>query len=182
MRTPVFELHILPMIRATDREHMRNMFGEEFDLWDYQALKDSIGRVLGSLERGMPPPETGGPWPVEWILLLHRWKSTGFKRLKLATGRYEVVLPGADIVELQATASVPGPVGEAGWRGWLQLEAATESSRTYVFYLEPPDEPESGSGEELLVSEQFAGGRIQKLFVRDKGGLHELTIPANPKG
>jgi hypothetical protein len=177
MRTPIFELHILPMFRATDREHMRNMFGEEFDLWDYQALKNSIERVLGSLERSMPPAETGGPWPVEWILLLHRWKSTGFKRLKLATGRYEV-LTGADVVELQATTSLPGP----GWRGWLQLDAGTESSRTYVFYLEPPDEPESGSGEELLVSEQFARGGIQKLFVRDDGGLQELAIPATPEG
>jgi hypothetical protein len=38
MRIPVFELHILPMIRAIDREHMRFAF----DLWDYDQLVQHV--------------------------------------------------------------------------------------------------------------------------------------------
>ena len=171
MRTPVFELHIRPMFRAIDREHMRNMFGDQFDLWDYDVLKDSIDRVLGSLERGMPPDDKGGPWPPEWMLLLHRWKATGFKRLRPGRGDYEVFRTG-DVIELAATFTLPAPQ----WAGWLELESATEDRRTYALYFEPPDEPGEGTGEEFTVSEQFSG--VQRLFVRDEHGLRELTIPS----
>ncbi len=63
MRTPVFELHIQPMIRAMDRAHMRNLAGDDFDLWDYDFVSSSAERIMARLELDMPTMETGGPWP-----------------------------------------------------------------------------------------------------------------------
>src|SRR5205085_4963935 len=67
MRRPVFELHIVPMIRAMDRAHMLGVRG---DLWDYDFHIQFAERILASLDGGllMPTPETGGPWPPEWVL------------------------------------------------------------------------------------------------------------------
>lgn len=173
MRTPVFELHIKPMFRATDREHMQHMFGEDFDLWNYDTVVEFADRIVDSLEQSMPPDDTGGPWPPEWILLFQRWRLSGFKRLELGSGSYEV-LRTEDVAELLATFTLPGP----GWSGWLQLESRTQTSRTYVLYFESPDEPEDGMGEEVTDSEQFDAPGIQTLFIRDKDGLKELAIPS----
>jgi hypothetical protein len=170
MRTPVFELHVRPMFRSVDREHMLNIL-EEFDLWSYDVVKSSIDDILDSVENGRMPPEgKGGPWPGEWIQLLRRWKETGFKRLDLGQGTYEVFSSDGEI-ELVANFTLPAP----GWAGWIQLESSTETTRTYVVYFEPPDVPEEGAGEDIVVSEQFSG--VQKLFLRDRDGLRELPIP-----
>ncbi|HEX2053958.1 MAG TPA: hypothetical protein VHJ78_09580 [Actinomycetota bacterium] len=173
MRTPVFELHIRPMFRSIDREHMMNLFGDWFDLWSCDVLQEHIDRVIESLEAdfGMPPVGKGGPWPPEWIALLRRWKQTGFKRLKLGSGSYEVFRT-EDVVELVASFTLPAP----GWAGWLELESRTEDSRTYALYFEEPDEPQEGSGEQVDVSEQFTG--VDKLFVRDAQGLSQVEIPS----
>jgi hypothetical protein len=171
MRTPVFELHIKPMIRAIDREHMKNIIGDHFDLWDYEVLKEYSEQVLESLERWMPPDDKGGPWPDEWKQLIKRWADTGFKRLDLGKGAYEVSR-SEDLIELVARFTVPGP----GWAGWLELETMTEDSRTYVLYFERPDYESAGTGEDTVVSEQFSG--VSRLFLRDREGTHTLTIPA----
>jgi hypothetical protein len=174
MRTPVFELHIRPMFRATDREHMQRMFGDEFDLWDYETVKGSIDNIIDSIElKSMPPDDSGGPWPPEWILLLHRWKLSGFKRLQLGAGKYELVRSG-EFTEVVVRFTLPAP----GWRGWLQLETGTESARTYVLYFEAPDEPETGAGEEVVDSDQFTTAGIQKVVIKDADGLRELPVPA----
>ncbi len=172
MRTPVFELHIRPMFRATDREHMQHIFGEDFDLWNYDSVVEFADRILDSLEQSMPPDDTGGPSPVEWLLLFQRWRLAGFKRLELGTATYEV-LRTEDVAELAATFMLPAP----GWSGWLQLEEVTDSSRTYILYFEPPDEPEGGLGEEVTDFEQFNVPGLDKLFIHDAGGVRELAIP-----
>jgi hypothetical protein len=43
MRTPVFELHIRPLFRMTDHEHMR----VQVDLWDYDQVAANAERILG---------------------------------------------------------------------------------------------------------------------------------------
>ena len=56
MRPPIFELHILPMIRAIDREHM--LFA--FDLWDYDQLVQHAEQIADRLMGNMPPATDGG--------------------------------------------------------------------------------------------------------------------------
>ncbi|HEU4868219.1 MAG TPA: hypothetical protein VFV09_10880 [Actinomycetota bacterium] len=177
MRTPVFELHIRPMFRATDREHMQHLFGEDFDLWNYDAVVEFADRILDSLEQSMPPDDTGGPWPVEWVLLFQRWRLAGFKRLELGKGTYEV-LRTEDVADLVATFTLPAP----GWSGWLQLESVSDTSRTYILYLEAPDDPEGGLAEEVTDSEQFDVPGLEKLFIHDKDGVKQLAIPQTPDG
>lgn len=70
MRTPVFELHIRPLFRMTDHEHMR----VQVDLWDYDQVTNNAERILGHLKAEddrplMPPLGSGGPWPEEWVRL-----------------------------------------------------------------------------------------------------------------
>src|SRR5215210_895221 len=112
MRTPVFELHILPMIRATDREHM----AFAFDLWDYDQLVENADQFAARVAVDMPPDENGGPWPDEWVQLFRRWMTTGFKRLELGVAQY-TWSQTSNVVSVQATGTYPA----AGYKGWLQI-------------------------------------------------------------
>src|SRR2546430_450000 len=88
---PVFELHIRPLFRSLDREHM----DFALNLWHYPdgPGADPIGHftlILNRLKASapdvvMPPPHAGGPWPQEWIDLFQRWLAAGAPRLSLAT-------------------------------------------------------------------------------------------------
>ena len=80
MRTPFFEIHIRPMFRLTDRDHM----SFAFDLHDYDAVAQNADDILQRLESDMPPRVASGPWPEEWIALYKRWIDTGKKRLSQA--------------------------------------------------------------------------------------------------
>jgi hypothetical protein len=172
-RTPVFELHILPMIRAMDRAHMQQFFGDEFDLWSYDFLHDNAERVLDRLSLDMPTPETGGPWPQEWIDLFRRWTVSGFKHLQLGTAEYEIVRKD-DAVELLASGTFPA----GGYIGWLQLESVTDAARSYVLYFESPDTPTADPAESFSKGEQWvAGATPQSIFVRDATGTTKLAVP-----
>jgi hypothetical protein len=61
MRTPVFELHIRPLFRMTDHEHMR----VQVDLWDYDQVANNAERILGHLkaEDDRPLAVAGGAQP-----------------------------------------------------------------------------------------------------------------------
>lgn len=155
---------------------MRQFFGDTFDLWDYDVVSSRADRILARLELDMPTSDTGGPWPPEWILLFQRWMTTGFKRLSLGRAEYTVLRQNT-VVELQASGTFP----TSGFRGWLQLETETETSRTYVLYFEPPDTAESGPGEGFFVSEQHVVTSDEALFVRDANGLTELAVPPAPR-
>jgi hypothetical protein len=172
-RTPVFELHILPMIRAMDRAHMQQFFGDGFDLWSYDFLRENAERVLDRLNLDMPTPETGGLWPQEWIDLFRRWTVSGFKHLQLGTAEYEVVRTD-DVVELLASGTFPA----SGYLGWLQLELVTDAARSYVLYFESPDTPTADPAESFFVGEQWvAGATPQSVFVRDATGTRKLAVP-----
>jgi hypothetical protein len=165
MRTPVFELHVLPLFRATDREHM----SFALDLWDYDQVVDRADQILGRLEfESMPTADSGGPWPEEWIQLFRRWKDTGFKRLELGTAQYTFTL-GQTIV-IEAAGTFPA----AGYRGWLQIETETGTSKTYVLYFEPPDDPAAGSGEAFTLAEFYSGSDTQSVFIHDSTGVHQI--------
>jgi hypothetical protein len=183
MRTPVFELHILPMIRATDREHMVQYTG--IDLWNYDQLVEHaavVERRLG-VSKDMPPDETGGPWPDEWVQLFSRWRTSGCKRLELGTAEYTFGETGTPpTVAVQATGTYPA----AGFNGWLQIEAETHAEKIYVLYFEPPDPdaPVGGIAEpfDFVAEYDVIAGlpERRKIFIRDKEGLqqiHPLPLP-----
>ena len=166
MRTPVYELHIRPMFRATDREHMRYTL----DLWAYESVVANADDIIGRLETAadMPPAALGGPWPQEWIDLFRRWKDAGFKRLELGTAQFTVTR-SATTVTVKATGTFPA----AGYAGWLQLESETETTKTYAWYFEPPDAPEAGTGEEFEFKERYNSSDNRTLFIHDSTGVHQ---------
>ena len=45
-RPPVFELHIRPMFRLLDREHMLTLFGAGVDLWDLEPVWQLRNKIL----------------------------------------------------------------------------------------------------------------------------------------
>jgi hypothetical protein len=168
MRTPVFQLHILPLFRATDREHMRSEKG--LDMWDYDQVRTQADDILDCL-RGkgplMPPSTHGGPWPDEWVQLFQRWKDTGFKRLELGTAQC-TFNQGAK--EILATGAFPA----AGYVGWLQIETETDTSRTYVLYFEPPDAAVAGMAKSFSLNEPYDGPDTQLIYIHDSTGTHQI--------
>jgi len=168
MRTPVFELHIRPLFRATDRAHMR----VQIDLSDYDQIVDNADRLLLHLkgERDhalMPPLHSGGPWPEEWVRLFQRWMETGFKRLELGSANYSFDQTASTIV---ATGAFPS----AGYAGWLQIETETETARTYVLYFEPPDAAVAGGAQPFSLEELYEGPETQSIDVHDSTGVHHV--------
>lgn len=79
MNRPVsFALHIRPLMRERDIEHM--MF--RFDLSKHEDVKANSAAILDRLKGNgnlMPPANDGGPWPNEWIDLFERWIQEGHK-------------------------------------------------------------------------------------------------------
>ena len=77
LRHPVFELHIRPMFRLLDREHMLTFVEPGFDLWELERVwemrNDILVRLRGEGSQNMPGAAVGGPWPPEWIDLFERW-------------------------------------------------------------------------------------------------------------
>lgn len=168
MRTPVFELHIRPLFRTTDRAHMR----VQIDLSDYDRIVDNAARLLLHLkgERNhalMPPLNSGGPWPDEWVRLFQRWMETGFKRLELGTAQFSF---DATANLILATGTFPA----AGYTGWLQIESETDAARTYVLYFEAPDAAVAGTAETFSLEELYEGRDAQSIDVLDSTGVHHL--------
>jgi hypothetical protein len=167
MRTPVFQLHILPMFRATDRQHMV----WKLDLWDYDEVRNNADSILSYLKgesKLMPPVENGGPWPDEWVQLFQRWKDTGFKRLELGTAARCTFDQGDKAI--LATGTYPA----AGYQGWLQIETETDSSRTYVLYFEPPDAAVASGAASFDLTEFYDGPDTQSIYVHDSTGVRQI--------
>ncbi|MFJ9948683.1 hypothetical protein [Kitasatospora sp. NPDC091207] len=166
MRTPVFELHIRPMFRATDHEHMTFAV----DLWDYDSVVANADNILSRLDgAGMPPDDEGGPWPEEWIALFRRWNDSGHKRLQLGTATF-AFSAGATTVTVTATGTFPA----AGFSGWLQLENETDTAKTYVLSYEAPDAPVPGTPAAFTLKERYRATDTRSVFVRDSTGVQQL--------
>ena len=70
-----FRLHIRPLFRDLDIEHMLPI---GIDLGSYEQVRDRSARVFGALQgKTMPPANADGPWPDEWIALFSRWIDEG---------------------------------------------------------------------------------------------------------
>jgi len=173
MVTPRFELHILPLFRALDREHMLS----RFDVSSYNDVVQNADALLGRLSSDMPPPSSGGPWPGEWVDLFRRWKETGFKRLELGTAAtLSLSRVGSKFVIL-----AEGHYPAAGYRGWLHLLDGGRSEREYVLYFDAPDTPKAGTAQQFSIRERYATSDMRRVVVRDAVGEHilvETTAPA----
>lgn len=164
MGAPVFELHIRPLFRAVDRDHMTFAV----DLSDYDAVKASANEILARLETDMPPEDSGGPWPIECVELFRRWTTTGFRRLELGTGDCAVKAT-ATVITLTATGTFPG----AGYRGWLDIESETDTAKTYVLWFEPPEAATDAPAETFSLRERYRADN-RSLFVHDATGVQQL--------
>jgi hypothetical protein len=114
-RKPVFELHIRPLFRLLDRQHM--LF--KLDLWDYDAVKAHSAEILRKVKgpdpnsggTTMPTKETGGAWPSEWVSVFDRWIQGGYRRLSLGTASDLKLLDHTEdlgIFDLGCRTDVPG--------------------------------------------------------------------------
>lgn len=171
MKAPRFELHIRPLFRALDREHMLSMF----DLWRYEDVASHVDSILNRVGADMPTLATGGPWPEEWVALLQRWRNEGLKRLELGVATYSLSRVGAKFI-LSAQGTYPA----GGYRGWLELEEGNTTERRYKLYFDAPDTADGNSGQSFTFRERYAATDTRKVVVQDSSGDHEVkeSVPA----
>jgi hypothetical protein len=183
-RLPVFQLHIQPMFRLLDREHMLTLFGPGVDLWDLDAVWQLRNKILVRLrletDSNMPGLDVGGPWPPEWIDLFERWTQNPTEddighHLVLAStaGPYRLEAVSTERRLLRATVLAPSP----GCRAWLSLDSVTPGQRAYTTYLEPAMPAQPAAETNLEIAEEFVKGGATTVLVRDAGGSHQLTLP-----
>ena len=167
MRPPYFEIHIRPMFRLTDRDHMTFAV----DLHDYDSVAENADHILQRLEGGdMPPPGASGPWPPEWVALFKRWIDTGKQRLQLGAPQWAIAASAA-AVTITATGTYPAP----NFAGWIQLESETDATKTYVLYLEPPEAAGAGDPEAFTLKERYRAADTRTVFVRASTGVTQLN-------
>jgi len=169
-RTPRFETHIRPMFRRIDRDHMRATL-RPIDLWDYHQVASQACGILARLRQNMPPTESGGPWPPEWIGLFERWIDAGCPRLDLGEATYRVEPITSTVWTLTATVSNPGP----GYAAWLERAWEPSSMHEFVLYREPA----GGAGSAVFdVTEDFEDlGGAGAVVVHDASGTHRIPYP-----
>lgn len=171
-RPPVFELHIRPMMRLLDREHMRTWV-QIADLWDLDQVWELRTEILTRVRDvgDMPGSRYGGPWPDEWISLFERWAATGTDtqpghHLLLATpaGDYRVQSLGGGKRRLMVTVTAPS----AGCHAWFELDAVRPTELEYTLWLEPPY-PERGAPDPQPTQavENFVQGNATQLVIND---------------
>jgi hypothetical protein len=142
VRPAMFELHIRPMFRTLDREHM----SFTLNLWQYfdapaprqlQFYQLILNR-LKAPDPGvvMPPPNEGGPWPAEWIALFERWINEGMRRLDRATVDTTRLSAARDPASQSVSITGQGTKPSAGYVVWI--ERSYDPNRMYAEYL--PDE------------------------------------------
>lgn len=182
-RPPVFELHIRPMFRLLDREHMRTLIHPGFDLWELERVwemrNDILVRLRGEGLQNMPGLKVGGPWPAEWIDLFERWTQSPTAddighHLVLAQpdGPYQLEPASGDKRRLRAKVIAPS----AGCRAWFALDSITSGQREYTLYLEPALPAQPAGERPLEALELFEKGDATKLLIHDAAGAHELPV------
>lgn len=179
-RVPVFELHIRPMFRVLDREHMAKWV-ELLDLWDVDAVWQRRKKILIKVRdvQDMPGTRYGGPWPPEWVQIFERWMATGSDtepghHLVLATaqGDYQIESLGDGKRRLSVKVSAP----TAGCRTWLELESLNGTERVYTLYLEPAYPKEDPQPTTIDAREVFRKGSSTIIVIHDAAGRHEIGL------
>jgi hypothetical protein len=162
-----YELHIRPMFRLIDRDHM--LFA--FDLHDYQAVKDNASSILSRLRVDMPPASLGGPWPAEWIGVFERWITEGFGRLEFAQNTsYRTEQVGSN-TRLIAEGTFPSD----GYKCWFDRLPAL--GRQYTCYWQGPDTQQPPHQTPFVAADRFkTDPTLASVVVFDAQGSHTVPI------
>ncbi len=178
-RFPVFELHVLPMFRLIDRQHMQRV-QSDLDLMDYDSVKknaDNIKNFIDGEHPSMPPKAAGGPWPSEWRAVFVRWIAGGHRRLSLGTGKdYKLAVGAGHTHQLTCTVAVPNAQDAAAWLDVVDANPAATTYRLYVFAGEtvpPPADTKNLSLRERVDAAAAPNG----VTVIDAAGSHRVTEP-----
>ena len=181
-RKPVFEMHIRPLFRLLDRQHM--ILNSGLDLWDYDAVKRKSDQILikvkGTGDTTMPTKDTGGAWPPEWVSLFDRWIQGGFRRLSLGTAR-DLRLTDLEIGEfdLFCRTDVPATNGDDSV-AWFESESVPGTAMTaYRLYVLPGEDLSTPPSTVVRNCRERLHGPIpqQGITVIDAVGTHTV-LPA----
>jgi hypothetical protein len=173
-RPVLWELHIQPMFRLVDRDHMLLLSSSQrrIDLFDYDQVvaRCRTGVFQQWLKGHMPPVNVGGPWPEEWLALFDRWVSEGYRRLDTAAAEYSAGVNGGSVL-LIATGEKPADEDEV----WFERLSSAESPREYALVREAIGTTSDPS--DFTVRERFvAAPGVTIVVVHDANGRHEVTI------
>jgi hypothetical protein len=182
-RAPVFELHIKPMFRLLDRQHMLRV-KHDLDLWDYESAKTFGPRILqkvGGPNPTMPTQDTGGPWPSEWVGLFNRWVQGGFRRLSLATAKsLKLADQGGGRFMLSCKADVPATNDDDSF-AWFEPELLPGSTTVaYRLCLLPGEDLSAPPATVETQCQERVDGPIPPdgITVIDAAGTHKVTFPS----
>ena len=177
---PVFELHIRPMFRLLDRQHMLRI-RHDLDLWDYDAVKTFASRILqkvGGANPTMPTPDTGGAWPSEWVTLFGRWADGGFKRLSLGTAKnLRLADQGSGRFMLSCSTDVPATDDDDSF-AWFDSEGAPDAATYRLVVLAGDDLSQPPSTVTVSCRERVDGPLpATGVTVIDAAGTHTVNLP-----
>ncbi|WP_373413917.1 hypothetical protein [Ensifer aridi] len=170
--TPYFELHIRPMFRPIDREHMRS----RFDLWNYDAVKSNAANILTAVNQpaafAMPTKAFGGPWPQGWVDVFQKWVNLGCPRLALSKGTYDVDRLADASVRLSVSVSLTNGAEDA----WIDKGTSAQGTAEYTVYLRPaPNGEVKPPRTHNMVEELTSDVTIVALV--DVDGRQEFPVP-----
>jgi hypothetical protein len=184
-RTLYFELHIRPLMREIDRQHMIGI-APTLDLWSYDSLaapdpdsgilwRERVRDAVADSDplSYMPPSTSGGPWPEEWLALYKRWLDEGAKRLPFATMTSAIVTKAGNAFRLRVTGSKTG----ANYAVWLDTQPGRATPPVYELYEQPPEPNAPAPGVSFDVSEFFDSGGAKTVRLIDRSGAHDIMIP-----
>jgi hypothetical protein len=178
-RTPIFEMHILPLFRQLDRQHMMRV-NHNLDLWDYDSVKASAPNILqraGGDNPTMPTSDVGGMWPSEWRALFARWVAGGFRRLSVGLGQgYKLTPAGTGQFTLTCTVAIPNaPAGDS--TAWFDIVDPGPTSATFRLYVFPGEAvPPPSDTIDIQVQERVdAASATNGVTVIDSAGSHKVT-------
>lgn len=171
-RSPVFELHILPMFRLIDIDHMRF---QNWELTDYKVVSSSAQDILQELKSSSPMPteSTGGPWPKEWIDLFERWIDEGKRRLSLNSGQNYLLDERSGLFELTCQANLP----YFGAKTWLDPVHISADVRHYRLVLEELIPAPAPNPFQFPLKERFRSDVAAiEVSVADANGDHHVGL------
>jgi hypothetical protein len=170
--TPYFELHIKPMFRAIDRDHML----WKLDLWDYDKVVALAPRIAEMLRKpppnSMPTKASGGPWPEGWIQVFEAWAAQGFQRLQRTDGQYSARRLGNGQVMLNVSVQLQNGGADA----WLEREQSLSPTDVeYTLCLRPAPQGVNEAQRTNQLTEML-GSTVQQVFITDTTGRRNIVI------